>query len=96
MVRSGDSKCREVWDEYLSKLADAVRNMNTVIDCDVIISGYLASYLDESDIKSLKQKITSLPFFCGRDVDIKLGQYGEIAPAVGAALPFVKRTIDRI
>lgn len=96
LVRSGDSKCREVWDEYLSKLAGAVRNMNTVIDCDVIISGYLASYLDESDIKSLKQKITSLPFFCGRDVDIKLGQYGEIAPAVGAALPFVKRTIDRI
>lgn len=95
-VRSGDLKCREVWDEYLSNLAYAIRNMNTVIDCDVIISGYLAPYLDESDIKSLKQKITSLPFFCGRDVDIILGQYGEIAPAVGAALPFVKRTIDRI
>ncbi|MDO4156937.1 MAG: ROK family transcriptional regulator [Oscillospiraceae bacterium] len=96
LVRSGDSKYSAIWDEYLSNLADAIRNINTVIDSDIIISGFLAPYLDTSDIDALKKKITSLPFFCDRNADIIIGQYGEIAPAVGAALPFVKKTIDRI
>lgn len=78
----------------MSKLADAIRNVNTVIDSDVIISGFLAPYFTETDFTNLKQKVTSSPFFNDREINIILGQYGEIAPAIGAALPFVKKTIE--
>lgn len=95
-VRRGDLKCKEVWTKYLSRLAGAVRNINTVVDSDVIISGFLAPYFTEEDIKELQDYITAAPFFAGREIRIIQGQYGEIAPSVGAALPFVKRTIDGI
>lgn len=95
-VRENDLQCKVIWEEYLSKLAATIRNVNTVMDSDVILSGFLAPYLTEADLKFLKQKITELPFFAERDVEIQLGKHGEFAPAIGAALPFVKRTIDDI
>lgn len=95
-LRSGDADSRKIWDRYLSRLADAIRSVQTVIDCDIIISGFLAPYFTEQDIHALQEKITAAPFFAGREIAIILGQYGEIAPAIGAALPFVRKVISEI
>ena len=95
-VRKNEPQSKAIWEEYLSKLADAVRNVNTVIDSDVILSGFLVPYFTEADLNFLKQKITALPFFAERDITILLGKHGEFAPAIGAALPFVKNTVEGI
>ncbi len=95
-VRENEPKSKAIWEMYLSKLAAAIQNVNTVIDSDVILSGFLVPYLTEADLEFLKQKITEPPFFAERDITIQLGKHGEFAPAIGAALPFVKRIIDGI
>lgn len=95
-VRENEPKSKAIWEMYLSKLAAAIQNVNTVIDSDVILSGFLVPYLTEADLEFLKQKITEPPFFAERDITIQLGKHGEFAPAIGAALPFVKRIIDEI
>lgn len=95
-VRNGDAKCNTIWAAYLSKLADAIRNINTVIDSDVIISGFLAPYFTESDFTELQHNIAGVPFFADREINLILGQYGEVAPAIGVALPFVKKAIETI
>ena len=66
------------------------------MDSDVILSGFLVPYFTEADLKFLEQKIAALPFFAERDITILLGKHGEFAPAIGAALPFVKSTIEGI
>ena len=95
-VRENEPKSKAIWEMYLSKLAAAIQNVNTVIDSDVILSGFLVPYLTEADLEFLKQKITEPPFFAERDITIQLGKHGEFAPAIGAALPFVKIIIDGI
>ena len=95
-VRENEPQSKVIWEEYLSKLADAIRNVNTVMDSDVILSGFLVPYFTEADLKFLEQKIAALPFFAERDITILLGKHGEFAPAIGAALPFVKSTIEGI
>ena len=95
-VRENEPKSKAIWEMYLSKLAAAIQNVNTVIDSDVILIGFLVPYLTEADLEFLKQKITEPPFFAERDITIQLGKHGELAPAIGAALPFVKRIIDGI
>ncbi len=95
-VRTCESSSNAIWNAYLSHLAAAIRNVNTVIDSDVILSGFLVPYFTEADLKFLKQKITALPFFAERDIKIQLGKHDEFAPAIGAALSFVKRTIEEI
>ena len=95
-VRTCEPSSNAIWNAYLSHLAAAIRNVNTVIDSNVILSGFLVPYFTEADLKFLKQKITALPFFAERDIKIQLGKHDEFAPAIGAALPFVKRTIEEI
>lgn len=95
-VRTCEPSSNAIWNVYLSHLAAAIWNVNTVIDSDVILSGFLVPYFTEADLKFLKQKITALPFFAERDIKIQLGKHDEFAPAIGAALPFVKRTIEEI
>ena len=95
-VRENEPQSKAIWEEYLSKLAAAIRNVNTVMDSDVILSGFLVPYLTEADLEFLRQKVTGLPFFAERNITILLGKHGEFAPAIGAALPFVKRTVEGI
>lgn len=80
---------KDIWEDYLMHLAFAVRNLNMVIDCPVIISGYLAPYFTEEDITYLLEKINgSSPFPLSRD-QILLGTHGQYTPAVGAALYYI-------
>lgn len=95
-VRENEPQSKTIWEEYLSKLAAAIRNVNTVMDSDVILSGFLVPYLTEADLEFLRQKVTELPFFAERNITILRGKHGEFAPAIGAALPFVKRTVEGI
>lgn len=95
-VRSGEEKNALIWDEYLSKLAAAICSINTVIDCDIIISGFLVPYFTEDDLENLTEKINSTPFFQNRNIKIFIGSHDETAPAIGAALPFVKKRLSEI
>lgn len=85
-----------IWEDYLSHLAFAVKNLNMAIDCPVIISGYLAPYFTEKDILYLLEKVnSSSPFPLSRD-QILLGTHGQYSPAIGAALYYTERFIHSI
>jgi predicted NBD/HSP70 family sugar kinase len=77
-----------IWADYLDKLAYAIRNLGIIIDGSIIISGYLATYFTEDDIKTILYKINSSPFPITRE-QIIVSTYGQYAPAVGAALYYV-------
>lgn len=96
LVRSGETKSVAIWKEYLSRLADAIRNISTIIDSDIIISGFLAPYFTPEDLTALNQNICSAPFFSNREIHIIHGRHGETAPAIGAGLPFVQKKLDEI
>jgi predicted NBD/HSP70 family sugar kinase len=77
-----------IWADYLDKLAYAIRNLSIIIDGSIIISGYLATYFTEHDIKTILNKVNSSPFPITRE-QIIVSTYGQYAPAVGAALYYV-------
>lgn len=95
-VREGDNEEAQLWDSYLEVMSEAIRNINTVFDSDIIISGELAPFFNDDDIRCIKSKITSAPFFGDRNMNIYLGNHGESAPAVGSALPLLKAAIEAI
>ena len=80
----------QVWREYLDHLAFAIRNLHLVIDSPVIISGYLAPYFQDADIKYLLEKINAQSLFQMEDNQLLVGNHGQYTPAVGAALYYVK------
>lgn len=86
----------QVWKDYLNHLAFAMKNLNTIIDAPVIISGYLAPYFIEEDINYLRQYINSFsPFKLGKE-QILVETHGQYTPAIGAALFYSEQFIQSV
>ena len=84
----------QIWRNYLDHLAFAIRNLNLIIDCPVIISGYLAPYINKSDLLYLLEKINEHALFPMNQDQISVGEHGQYTPAIGAALYYVKQFLN--
>ncbi len=84
----------QIWRNYLDHLAFAIRNLNLIIDCPVIISGYLAPYINKSDLLYLLEKINEHALFPMNQDQISVGDHGQYTPAIGAALYYVKQFLN--
>ncbi len=94
-VRNGVSKYCIIWDEFLSSLSLVINNLSLIINGDFILSGELSTYLNESDIKSIREKINSLyPFEFNNKIIIS--DSGEYTQAIGASLFFINKFIKSI
>lgn len=93
---SDDSEYQPVWKNYLDHLAFAMRNLCMIVDCTVIISGYLAPYFTEDDIAYLLDQMNrNSPFTFTQD-RIILGTHGQFTPAIGAALYYVDEFLGNV
>ena len=85
---------QDIWQDYLRHLAFAIRNLNLLIDCPVILSGYLAPYFLPEDLDRLLALINEhTPFPLAKD-SLLTGTHGQYTPAIGAALFYVKNFLD--
>lgn len=86
----------QIWEDYLSHLAFAMKNLNLIIDAPIIISGYLAPYFTEEDIKYLAEHINAATPFPLEKQHILVGTNGQYTPAIGAALFYVDQFIHAV
>lgn len=89
-------KLTTVWDNYLKHLSLAIRNLNLIIDSPVIISGYIAPFLTDKDIKTLLGYINNNAVFPMDKSKILLGTHGQYTQAVGAALYYTDNFINEV
>jgi predicted NBD/HSP70 family sugar kinase/nucleoid DNA-binding protein len=87
-LKNGDEKCRAIFDEYLKYLAVTINNLRMLFDCDVIVGGYVGSYLDEY-IQILRKMVAQLNTFEQDGQYLKACAYKLEASAVGAALQHI-------
>ena len=83
-LRLGNPAFSKIWKDYLRHLAFAVCSLNVVLDCYVIISGYLAPFFLPEDLELLTQMITDISPFKQQKDFIFLSSHGQLAPPVGA------------
>lgn len=85
-----------LWNDYLKHLAFAIRNLNIILDGDIIISGYLAPFFREEDVSYLLGQVNAASPFPLSRKQLLLGTQGEYTPAVGGALPFIEGFIASV
>lgn len=95
-LHAGDEKCAGIWKEYVSNLAIVINNVNMVVNCDVIIGGYLLRFMNEDDFNSLIDAFHAEGFNYGTDIRIIRSELEDKAPALGAAIDFVEQFINEI
>lgn len=88
-VRQGELSALQIWNDYLRHFAFAIRNVNMITDCPIILSGYLAPYFIEKDIETLCSYINQSNAFPMCQEQILIGTKGQFTPAIGAALFYI-------
>ena len=76
-------------------LASAINNVRALLDCDVILGGYVGAYL-EPYLEEIRKKALMLSSFDSEGDFIKLCSYKREAIAAGAALHYISEFIKTI
>jgi N-acetylglucosamine repressor len=85
----------KIWEDYLSNLIIVVNNLRMAFDCQVIIGGYVGSFI-EPYISHLHEKAALLNTFENNAIYIKPCRYKIEASALGAALRHIEGFISTI
>lgn len=95
MLSKGGEVQKKVWIEYREYLVLAILNLRTSFDCDIILGGYVGSFLRDY-VDEIAQEVQKNSLF-GEDVNfIKTCHYQYESAAVGAALMHVKEFLSGI
>lgn len=94
-LANADAASQELWRECLEYLAIAVNNINMIMDCDVIVGGYLGAYLEEFG-GDFRQMLGQRNTFSASTSYLRYCRFKKEAAAVGAALAHVNSFISSI
>ncbi len=83
------------WERYASYLAIAVNNIHMVLDCDIILGGYVGSYLSDY-IGQIRGEVSKRNTFAEDGMFIRECNYKTGAAALGAALYVIEAFVEQI
>lgn len=92
---TSDEKTLDNWDRYLDYLASAINNVRALLDCDIILGGYVGAYL-EPYLTEIKRRSMKINTFDSNADFIKLCSYKYESIAAGAALHYISQFIKTI
>ena len=96
LLKDGDKKAKELWDEYLDNLALAINNIRVLFDSDIILGGYVGAYIDEHKEELYRRVDERNPFDDkARDYVVPC-KYKVEATAAGAAILFIDEFLENI
>ena len=94
-VDSGNRRYRELLDDYLIHLAIGIHNIRMVLCCDVVIGGFMSTFL-EPYIPTLRKFLARYDKFDNDSNYLHLSRHGKYASLLGSAFYFVKDFLDEI
>ena len=95
LLEAGDEVCLAEWEKYVYYLAVAVNNLHNILDCDVILGGYVGGFM-EKHVDGLRRLVAERSTFRTDGSFIKTCFFKYESSAVGAALYFIDEFINNI
>lgn len=94
-LENGEKEAARIWEKYTSYLAIAVNNIHMVLDCDIVLGGYVGSYV-ERYIQDIWNKVLARNTFAESIPFVKACRHTVGAAALGAALKVTEDFVRQI
>lgn len=95
LLDQGQEQALKIWDFYTTYLAVAVNNIHMILDCDVILGGYVGSYMGVH-LQDVWEKAAERNTFEEKSSYIRVCNYKVAAAALGAALKVMEGFISGV
>lgn len=90
-----DREAQKIWNDYTNYLSIAINNIHMVLDCDIMLGGYVGSFL-ENHLEDIRLKVVKRNTFSEDGKFIQLCKYKVGAAALGAALKIIEAFISEV
>lgn len=90
-----EEKAVQLWEQYTSYLAVAINNIHMLLDCDVVLGGYVGSYT-EPYLKEIRHKVARRNTFEEDGAFVRACNYKVGAAAYGTALKVMEEYIEQV
>lgn len=94
-LKMEEAEGEALWEDYTEKLALAVNNLHMILDCDIVLGGYVGSYL-EPYLDMLWKKIYERNTFGESMPFVKACRYKKGAAALGAGLRVIENFLETV
>lgn len=94
-LKQGQQKEVRLWEQYMSYLAIAVNNLHMVLDCDVVLGGYVGSCMGGL-IQDIQDKVSERNTFAEDGSFIRTCRHKAGAAALGAALNIIELFMEQV
>ena len=91
-LQEGDEGLGEVWNQYLEELSLTISNLRMAFDCDIILGGYVGSFM-EPYILDIEKRVSAYDPFEGDTGYIHACTYRYEAAALGSASAMIESLI---
>lgn len=95
LLEKKDQRVEEIWDIYTNFLAVALNNIHMVLDCKIILGGYVGSYA-ELYMPDIWRKVSERNTFTDDERFVNSSRYKIEAAALGAALEVIENFVKEI
>jgi len=95
-LKQGQEEAIQSWDLYTSYLAIAVNNIHMVLDCDIILGGYVGSCMEDGRIEDIRGKVRGRNTFGEDGTFVRACSHKEGAAALGAALKVIEAFMEKV
>ncbi len=95
LLDQGDAEAAKIWDSYTDYLAIAVNNIHMLLDCDIVLGGYVGSHMG-THLQELWNKVAVRNTFGEKEPFVKACNYKVAAAALGAALKVIETFVSQI
>ena len=90
-----DTDAVKLWDDYMTYLSLAINNIHMILDCDVILGGYVGSCLEEH-MREIRERVSRRNTFEEGAGFVRSCHYKEGTAALGAAFHVIDDFVARI
>ena len=94
-LEAGNEEYLAIWKDYLDYLAIGINNIRMVLDCDIVLGGVLAQFM-EPYLGELRARLSALNPFKSSGSYLHLAHYRTWSTCVGVALHFISQFIDSV
>ena len=94
-LEKGNAEYEQVWNEFLRHLAVGIHNIRMVLDCEIVLGGYLTEFL-KPRMPELCAALAELDPFDSECTYVRISRYTKYSSMLGVALYFIRDFLNSI
>ena len=94
-LENGNAEYTLLWKDFLRHLSIGIHNIRMVLDCDIVLGGYLTEFL-EPRLAEIRSAIADIDPFDSECNYVRISRYSKYSSMLGVALYFIRDFLNSI